>query len=142
MPKPSLIHSASRAALLRGRTLRSHAVLLVLVAQLNTAQGIICNLRDVSHISVVAAEHAGDGDVDFSHDHASFPADPTDPLDFNAHCLHISCVHSPAFAASPIAHEFNSTISTAPTSGPRLHMPMPAPSHCRCRTPILLASKQ
>lgn len=120
----------SLAALLRGG-LRSRAVLLVLVALLNTAQGIVCNLHDVSHINIGATEHAGDGVVDFSHAHASDSLDssdtanPTDPLDIEAHCLHISCVHSPAFAASPMAHEFMQSLSAVPASGPRLPMPMP-----------------
>ncbi len=117
--------SKSQAALMHGRSLRSRAVLLVLVALLNTAQGIVCNLHDVSHISINSAEHATDGVAEMSHDHASVPTDPTDPLDIEAHCLHISCVHSPAFAASPITHEFMHFLSAAPTSGPRLHMPMP-----------------
>ena len=117
----------SLAALLRGG-LRSRAVLLVLVALLNTAQGIVCNLHDVSHIGIAATAHASDGVVDFSHAHASdllAASDITEPLDIEAHCLHISCVHSPAFAASPMVHEFMQSISAAPTSGPRLPMPMP-----------------
>ena len=138
MPKPSLIHSASRAALLRGRTLRSHAVLLVLVAQLNTAQGIICNLHDVSHISIAATEQASDSVVDFSHERASDsldPSDPTDQLDIEAHCLHISCVHSPAFPPSPIAHEFVLALYAVPTAGTRLHWPAP-PLGVHFRPPI------
>ena len=128
-PANALLYiSKSLAALMRGRSLRSRAVLLVLVALLNTAQGIVCNLHDVSHIGIGVTEHVSDSVVDFSHEHASDlldSSDLTDPLDIEAHCLHISCVHSPAFAASPIAHEFMHFLSAAPTSGPRLHMPMP-----------------
>ena len=120
--------SKSLAALMRKRSLRSRAVLLVLVALLNTAQGMICNLHDVSHIVIEATGHVSHSGGDFSHEHASDflePSDPTDPLDIEAHCLHISCVHSPAFAASPVTHEFLRALSAVPTSGPRLPMPMP-----------------
>jgi hypothetical protein len=127
--------SNSLAALLRGRNLRSRAVLLVLVALLNTAQGIVCNLHDVSHISIGAAEHAGDGVVDFSHAHASDSPDPSDPLEMDEHCLHISCVHSPAFAASVVTHKLLITRSAVPTSGARLHWPMP-PLGTNLRPPI------
>lgn len=110
---------------MRWHSIRSRAVLLILVALLNIAQGIVCNLHDVSHISIIATETTVDGAVNFSHDHDNFPADPSDPLDIDAHCLHIGCVHSPAFAATPISHEFLSALNTAPTSGAQLNLPMP-----------------
>lgn len=120
-----VVNSLTALRCVRPRSIRSRAVLLMLVALLNIAQGIVCNLHDVNHISVTATETTVDGVVDFSPDHDTFPADPSDPLDIDAHCLHISCVHSPAFAASPITHEFLRALSTVPTSGPRLHVPMP-----------------
>ena len=121
---------------MRWHLIRSRAVLLMLVALLNSAQGIVCNLHDVSHMSRGAtADHLV---LDYSHHHASSPneqTDPSDPLDIEAHCLHISCVHSPAFAASPMAHELVLALSTAPSTGAQLHGPVP-PLGANFRPPI------
>ena len=82
--------SKSLTALLRGHSLRSRAVLLVLVALLNTAQGIVCNLHDVGHIGIAATAHVSDGVVDFSHEHASDSLDSSDPATV---CISAVCIH-------------------------------------------------
>lgn len=109
-------------------SLRSRALILVLVALINTAQGIACNLHDLS----LATEFSTQSVVNLSKDRAT---DPTAPLDIEAHCLHISCVHSPAFPPSPIAHEFVLALNAVPTAGTRLHWPAP-PLGVHFRPPI------
>ena len=123
---------------MRWHSIRARAVLLVLVALLNTAQGIVCNFHDTGHISVATAQSGNDGLHDLSHDHASAlteQTDPSDPLNIEAHCLHVSCVHSPAFAASPMAHEFLRSSSAVPATGAQLYWPMP-PLGANFRPPI------
>lgn len=123
-------------------SLRSRAILLMLVALLNTLQGIACNLHDVSlatranekisHVWRAGTEFRLESVVDVARDHSH---DPSTPLDIEAHCLHISCVHSPAFPPSAITHEFVLALSAVPTSGARLHWPAP-PLGVHFRPPI------
>ena len=119
------------------RPVRLRAVLLVIMALLNTAQGIACNLY-VSQVGNTASAYSTDGVVNFSHDDVTSLADtiyPTDPLDIDGHCLHICYVHSLAFATSAIAHELFPVLNVVPTSGMRLRWPTP-PLSATFRPPI------
>ena len=120
---------------LRRFSLRSRALLLMLMALLNMAQGVVCNLHDASHLSVGAREYSINGASNFSHDPSTDLTSLTDPLNIEAHCLHISCVHSPAFAASTITHQFVLALSALPSSGTRMYWPVP-PLSVHFRPPI------